>query len=106
MVEAMLQDVRRQVTEAQESWRQRSTEDKEVGMPFITLTYAQSIDGSLTAERGEGTKKPHKQGTKADLQVVSRQANAVERTCIDEDDARAAHATRRDSGRRGHCSRR
>ncbi|KAH7484469.1 hypothetical protein PRIC2_003573 [Phytophthora ramorum] len=56
MIDLVLQDVRRQVYEAQGSWRLKYMKDDEVVMmPFITLTYAQSIDGSLTAERGKPT---------------------------------------------------
>lgn len=52
MTDAVLQEVRCQVCEAQESWRQTCAEEEKEALPFVTLTYAQSIDGSLTAERG------------------------------------------------------
>ncbi|ETM45247.1 hypothetical protein L914_09640 [Phytophthora nicotianae] len=55
MVEEMQQDIRRQVCEAQESWRQKCGDNDNNAMPFVTMTYAQSIDGSLTAERGKPT---------------------------------------------------
>ncbi|KAG1704152.1 hypothetical protein DVH05_006162 [Phytophthora capsici] len=49
------QDICRQVLEAQESWTKRYDAGEKATMPFVTLTYAQSIDGSLTAERGKPT---------------------------------------------------
>ena len=52
MTDVVLQQVRRQVCEAQEQWRRASTDDNETKMPFVTLSYAQSIDGSLAVERG------------------------------------------------------
>ncbi|KAG6594243.1 RIB7, arfC [Phytophthora cinnamomi] len=52
MTDVVLQDVRRQVCEAQERWKRTNEKDP---VPFVTLTYAQSIDGSLTAERGKPT---------------------------------------------------
>ncbi|CAI5737064.1 unnamed protein product [Hyaloperonospora brassicae] len=55
MTDVALQQVRRQVCEAQEQWRRASTDDVEAKMPFVTLSYAQSIDGSLAVERGKPT---------------------------------------------------
>uniref|UniRef100_M4B4M3 Uncharacterized protein n=1 Tax=Hyaloperonospora arabidopsidis (strain Emoy2) TaxID=559515 RepID=M4B4M3_HYAAE len=53
MTGVVLQEVRRQVCEAQEQWRRAFVEEmKEKEMPFATLSYAQSIDGSLAVERG------------------------------------------------------
>ncbi|KAG7397708.1 hypothetical protein PHYBOEH_000328 [Phytophthora boehmeriae] len=55
MVDAVLQRVRLQVCEAQEDWRQKCALEKDDERPFVTLTYAQSIDGSIAAERGTPT---------------------------------------------------
>ncbi|KAG7393260.1 hypothetical protein PHYPSEUDO_011265 [Phytophthora pseudosyringae] len=55
MADLVQHDIRRQVCEAQESWRRRCAENDKDAMPFVTLTYAQSIDGSLAAERGKPT---------------------------------------------------
>lgn len=48
-------DIRRQVCEAQESWKRKCDGEAERALPFVTLTYAQSIDGSLAVERGKPT---------------------------------------------------
>ncbi|KAF4042609.1 RibD C-terminal domain [Phytophthora infestans] len=48
-------DIQRQVCEAQENWRQKWHENGDNEIPFVTLTYAQSIDGSLAVERGKPT---------------------------------------------------
>uniref|UniRef100_A0AAV1TMR5 Bacterial bifunctional deaminase-reductase C-terminal domain-containing protein n=1 Tax=Peronospora matthiolae TaxID=2874970 RepID=A0AAV1TMR5_9STRA len=56
MTDVVLKEVRRQVCDAQEQWRRAfvdGLEDKE--LPFVTLSYAQSIDGSLAVERGKST---------------------------------------------------
>ncbi|KAE9361229.1 hypothetical protein PF008_g1215 [Phytophthora fragariae] len=55
MTDAALQDIRRLVCETQEEWRRTNAQNEEASTPFVTLTYAQSIDGSLTAERGKPT---------------------------------------------------
>ncbi|KAG6975967.1 hypothetical protein JG688_00001831, partial [Phytophthora aleatoria] len=55
MAEAVQQDIRRQVCEAQGSWRRKCDDDDTNAMPFVTLTYAQSIDGSVAVERGKPT---------------------------------------------------
>ncbi|KAL3668717.1 hypothetical protein V7S43_006012 [Phytophthora oleae] len=55
MSATMQQGIRRQVCEAQENWTRKCDASQKAAMPFVTLTYAQSIDGSLTAERGKPT---------------------------------------------------
>ncbi|KAG3120043.1 hypothetical protein PI124_g478 [Phytophthora idaei] len=55
MAEAVQQDIRHQVCEAQGSWRRKCDDDDTNAMPFVTLTYAQSIDGSVAVERGKPT---------------------------------------------------
>ncbi|KAK1945763.1 hypothetical protein P3T76_002811 [Phytophthora citrophthora] len=55
MVDTVQLDICRQVCEAQENWTRKYDTSDKATMPFITLTYAQSIDGSLAAERGSLT---------------------------------------------------
>ncbi|CEG42012.1 RIB7, arfC [Plasmopara halstedii] len=55
MLDEVHPDIRRQVCMAQESWRRKCDNESLVSMPFMTLTYAQSIDGSLAVERGKPT---------------------------------------------------
>lgn len=49
-VEASLAALSRQVETQMRTWKQ--THDAQE-MPLLTLTYAQSIDGSIAAKRGE-----------------------------------------------------
>ncbi|KAI9913484.1 hypothetical protein PsorP6_005385 [Peronosclerospora sorghi] len=50
MLHTVLQEVQHHVCESQMNWRRNFVEGEKT-MPFVTLTYAQSIDGSLTMER-------------------------------------------------------
>lgn len=105
MTDAVLHDVRRQVCEAQEEWRKSCAQKEEASMPFVTLTYAQSIDGSLAAERGAGDRLQC--SSAACLKVlIPRQTDAAQRTSFDEDDAYAAYGSSWYFGRRGDCARR
>lgn len=49
-VEATLAALKRQVETEMQTWKQKHESNE---MPMVTLTYAQSIDGSIAAKRGE-----------------------------------------------------
>ncbi|RMX65170.1 hypothetical protein DD238_004391 [Peronospora effusa] len=56
MTDTVIMEVRHYVCEALENWNRSFVEKEQKNLlPFVTLTYAQSIDGSLTAERGKPT---------------------------------------------------
>ncbi|CAI5744201.1 unnamed protein product [Peronospora destructor] len=56
MTDTVIMKVRHHVCEALENWNRIVVEEKQNNsLPFVTLAYAQSIDGSLTAERGKPT---------------------------------------------------
>ncbi|CAH0482576.1 unnamed protein product [Peronospora belbahrii] len=55
MIDAVISKLRHHVCEAQKEWNPKITQTDPQILPFVTLSYAQSIDGSLAAERGKPT---------------------------------------------------